>query len=53
MSSPSDLAASVRQRLRNLAISGKEDFQAVLTRFALERFFVPIQSISVSRSIHP
>lgn len=38
MSPPRDLAASVRQRLRNLAISGKEDFQAVLTRYALERF---------------
>jgi len=34
---PSNLAASVRQRLLNLARAQKEDFQLVLTRFALER----------------
>jgi hypothetical protein len=38
MNQPLNLSASVRQRLKNLAISNKEDFQAILTRFALERF---------------
>lgn len=31
-------AASVRQRLLNRARSEGEDFQALLTRYALERF---------------
>ncbi len=35
---PSNLAASVHQRLLNLAHSKKEDFQQVLLRYALERF---------------
>jgi len=34
---PTNIAASVRQRLLNLARERKEDFQQVLTRFALER----------------
>jgi hypothetical protein len=34
---PANLAASVRQRLLNLARTQKEDFQLVLTRYALER----------------
>jgi hypothetical protein len=34
---PRDLAASVRQRLFDLARSRGEDFELVLTRFALER----------------
>lgn len=34
---PRDLAASVRQRLMNLARDGREDFQLVLTRYGLER----------------
>lgn len=34
---PSNLAASVRQRLLNLARARNEDFDLVLTRFALER----------------
>ena len=33
-----NLAASVRQRLKNLATAQREDFQAILTRYALERF---------------
>lgn len=33
-----DLAASIRQRLLNLAKSRGEDFQATLTRYGLERF---------------
>lgn len=36
-SKPKDIAASVRQRLQNLARQRKEDFQLVLSRFALER----------------
>jgi predicted nucleotidyltransferase component of viral defense system len=35
---PRNIAASVRQRLRNLAQSQQEDFQSILTRYALERF---------------
>lgn len=34
---PKNVAASVRQRLHNLARERKEDFQLVLSRFALER----------------
>ena len=34
---PHNLAASVRQRLMNIARSQKEDFQLVLIRYALER----------------
>ncbi len=34
---PKDIAASVRQRLQNLARERKEDFQLVLSRYALER----------------
>jgi predicted nucleotidyltransferase component of viral defense system len=34
---PRNLAASVRQRLMNIARARKEDFQLVLTRYALER----------------
>ena len=34
---PRNLAASVRQRLMNLAREKNEDFQLVLTRYALER----------------
>ena len=34
---PRNLAASVRQRLMNLAQAQNEDFQLVLTRYALER----------------
>jgi len=34
---PRNLAASVRQRLMNLARTRHEDFQFVLTRYALER----------------
>jgi hypothetical protein len=34
---PRNLAASVRQRLTNLARAQNEDFQLVLTRYALER----------------
>jgi hypothetical protein len=34
---PRNLAASVRQRLMNLSRARGEDFQFVLTRYALER----------------
>ena len=34
---PSNIAASVRQKLMNLARERREDFQHVLTRFGLER----------------
>ncbi len=35
---PRNLPASVRERLRKLAAARKEDFQLVLTRYALERW---------------
>jgi len=37
MNQPRHLAASVRQRLLNLAIAQKEDFNLVLTRYGIER----------------
>lgn len=36
--SPANLAASVRQRLLNLSRERREDFNLVLTRYAIERF---------------
>lgn len=39
---PSNLGASVRQRLLNLAKERDEDFDLVLTRFALERLLYRI-----------
>ena len=44
---PRNLAASVRQRLVNLSRTRGEDFQFVLTRYALERFLYRL-----SRSEH-
>jgi hypothetical protein len=35
---PRNIAASVRQRLRNLAQERQEDLQNILTRYSLERF---------------
>jgi len=35
---PENIAASVRQRLLNLSRSRKEDFNLILTRYAVERF---------------
>lgn len=37
MNQPRNVAASVRQRLKNLATKLGEDFQSLLTRYALER----------------
>jgi len=48
MNQPRNLSASVRQRLKNFAVSNKEDFQAVLTRFALERFLFRLSQSSYS-----
>ena len=39
---PRDIAASVRQRLTNLAHQRKEDFQLVLSRYAVERLMFRI-----------
>ena len=44
---PRNLAASVRQRLANIAHDSGEEFQFVLTRFAIERFLYRL-----SRSAH-
>ena len=38
MNQPFKVAASVRQRLKNLAAQQGEEFQAILTRYAWERF---------------
>jgi predicted nucleotidyltransferase component of viral defense system len=37
MNQPANIAASVRQRLKNLATQQGEEFQSLLTRYALER----------------
>ena len=43
MSKPvTDVSASVRQRLLNLARDRKEDFGLLLTKYALERLLFPI-----------
>ena len=42
--SPKDVAASVRQRLLNLAKGRGEDFTYVLLRYALERFLARLSS---------
>ena len=47
---PRNLAASVRQRLMNLARAQKEDFQLVLTRYALERLLYRL-SLSEYRDV--
>lgn len=47
MNSPRNIAASVRQRLLNLAREQQEEFQGLLTRYALERLLYRI-----SQSIH-
>jgi hypothetical protein len=43
MSQPRHLAASVRQRLLNLAIAQKEDFNLVLTRYGIERLLYRLE----------
>jgi hypothetical protein len=43
---PRDIAASVRQRLLDLARNRGEDFQAVLTRYGLERFLYRLATSS-------
>jgi hypothetical protein len=47
---PRNLAASVRQRLMNLARARNEDFQLVVTRYALERLLYRL-SESVHRDV--
>jgi predicted nucleotidyltransferase component of viral defense system len=46
---PLNLAASVHQKLLNLAHSRKEDFQQVLIRYALERFLYRLSKHSSGR----
>jgi predicted nucleotidyltransferase component of viral defense system len=43
MNQPRNLAASVRQRLLNLAIAQKEDFNLVLTRYGIERLLYRLE----------
>lgn len=38
MNQPKNISASVRQKLKNIAFAQREDFQAILTRYALEKF---------------
>lgn len=50
---PKNVAASVRQRLQNLARERKEDFQLVLSRYAIERLLHRIgQSVHRDRFAH-
>jgi predicted nucleotidyltransferase component of viral defense system len=46
MNQPRHLAASVRQRLLNLAQAQKEDFNLVLTRFGIERLLYRLERSS-------
>ena len=48
--SPSNLPASVRQRLLNIAKQQNEVFDLVLTRYALERLYVSPESIITQKS---
>jgi hypothetical protein len=49
---PKNVAASVRQRLQNLARERQEDFQFVLSRYALERLLYRIgQSLHRDRFV--
>lgn len=48
---PKDLAASVRQRLLNVARSNGEDFNAILLRFATERLLFRLSRSSHSRRL--
>ncbi len=49
---PKNVAASVRQRLQNLARERKEDFQLVLSRYAIERLLHRIgQSVHRDRFV--
>jgi Nucleotidyl transferase AbiEii toxin, Type IV TA system len=43
MNQPRNLAASVRQRLLNLAQAQKEDFNLVLTRYGIERLLYRLE----------
>jgi len=42
MNQSPNIAASVRTRLKNQSTSAREDFQVILTRYALERFLYRI-----------
>ena len=53
MNQPHKLAASVRQRLKNRSTAQKEDFQAILTRYALERFLYRLSQSPPIRSLRP
>ena len=43
MNQPRNLAASVRQRLLNLAQAQREDFNLVLTRYGIERLLYRLE----------
>lgn len=46
MNKSRNLSASVRQRLKNVSTAQREDFQAILTRYALERFLYRLSQSS-------
>src|SRR5690606_30097378 len=49
---PKDIAASVRQRLLNLAKERKEDFSFILTKYGIERMLYRIsQSVHVDKFV--
>ena len=48
---PKNLAASVRQRLLDHSREKREDFQLVLTRYAIERLLFRFEPIAISQSI--
>ena len=48
---PANLTASVHQRLLNLAQRGEDDFQTLLTRYALERILYRVSRQSRASSL--
>ena len=48
MNKPHNLAASVRQRLKNHSIAQKEDFQSILTRSFLKKAKLDTQEQSLN-----
>ncbi len=48
---PADLAASVRQRLKNIADAGGQDLQLLLTRYGVERLLYRLSRLEAGRAL--
>lgn len=51
MTSGKNIAASIRQRLLNIAREQRIEFQLILTRFALERFLYRLSQSNYSNDL--